>query len=214
MAGEILIDGLEAARNVIVLAHGAGAPMDSPFMGLVAARLAERGMRVARFEFPYMERRRHGGRGGGRFPDPESVLRSRWHEVAARLGGGRGLVIGGKSLGGRMASLVADELGARGLVCLGYPFHPPGKPERLRTAHLATLRTPALIVQGERDPFGTPEEVARYELAPAIHLHWLGDGDHGFAPRKRSGRTFEHNLAEAIDAVVAFVDRLPRRGRV
>ncbi len=173
----------------IVLAHGAGAPMDSPFMNVVAAGLAAGGLRVARFEFPYMRRRRETGE--RRPPDREPALRAAWLEAIAALGGGERLVIGGKSLGGRMASLVADEAGARGLVCLGYPFHPPGQPDRLRTAHLRDLRTPTLIVQGTRDPFGTREEVAGYDLSPAIRVVWLEDGDHSFKPRVSSGTNGE-----------------------
>jgi predicted alpha/beta-hydrolase family hydrolase len=100
---------------------------------------------------------------------------------------------------------VADEAGVRGLVCLGYPFHPPGKPEQLRTAHLAGLRTPALIVQGSRDALGAREEIAGYSLAPSIRLLFLEDGDHSFKPRALSGVTLEENLARAIEAVAGFV---------
>jgi uncharacterized protein len=199
-------DGPEDAPSVLVLAHGAGAPMDSPFLATVAGGLAARGLRVARFEFPYMRLRREGGRPGR--PDPPAVLRQTWLAVVAALGGGGRTVIGGKSLGGRIASLVADEVEARGLICLGYPFHPPGKPERLRTAHLRALGTPALILQGTRDPFGTPEDVAGYELSPAIRMHWLADGDHSLKPRKRSGRSEEQNLAEAVEAIASFVASL------
>ena len=99
------------------------------------------------------------------------------------------------------------EVGAAGVVCLGYPFHPPGKPERLRTEHLETLKTPTLIVQGTRDRFGTQEEVAGYSLSSAIELAWMQDGDHSFKPRKKSGRTLEQNLATAADAVVGFIQR-------
>ncbi len=117
-------------------------------------------------------------------------------------------VLGGKSMGGRMASLIADQTGAAGLVCLGYPFHPPGRPERLRTEHLAMLRTPTLICQGERDPFGRPDEVARYDLSHAIRLAWIPDGDHSFKPRKRSGRTWEANLDLAAAEVLGFLNGL------
>jgi hypothetical protein len=195
-----------AGASTVVLAHGAGAPMDTPFMNAMAAGLAAGGVRVVRFEFPYMRRRRETGE--RRPPDREPALRAAWLAVIAELGGGPGLVIGGKSMGGRMASLVADEAGARGLVCLGYPFHPPGQLDRLRTAHLGALRTPALIVQGTRDPFGTPEEVAGYPLAPAIEVVWMADGDHSFKPRAASGRTEGQNLAAAVAAVLGFVGRL------
>jgi predicted alpha/beta-hydrolase family hydrolase len=186
----------------IVLAHGAGAPMDSPYMNTMAAGLSSRGFRVVRFEFPYMHSRREGQR---KPPNPEPVLRKAWHQVIGELGGGANLVIGGKSLGGRIASYVADEARVKGLVCLGYPFHPPGDKSRLRTAHLATLKTPALIVQGTRDDFGTPTEVAGYDLAPTIRLVWMEDGDHSFKPRKASGRTEARNLEEAVEAVAEFV---------
>ena len=104
--------------------------------------------------------------------------------------------------------MVADEVGARGLVCLGYPFHPPGRPEKLRTAHLETLSTPALIVQGTRDAFGTREDVAGYKLSPAIRVVWLDDGDHSWKPRASSGRTEAQNMAEALTAIRGFLSEL------
>ncbi len=206
MHDEFLLDGPEDATRTVVLAHGAGAPMDSAFMNRVSAGLAAEGLRVVRFEFPYMTRRRAEGKRGA--PDRPPVLTARWKEVVERFGGGPRVVVGGKSLGGRIASMIADEVRARGLVCLGYPFHPPGDPGRLRTAHLAALSTPALIVQGTRDPFGTREEVAGYALSPAIRLLWLEGGDHSFKPPARSGRTESQNVAEAIAAVAAFVRAL------
>ena len=191
---------------LLVLAHGAGAPMDSAALQALARGLAAEGLRVARFEFPYMRARRTEKR--QRPPDREPVLLDTWRTVVAELGGAGPLVIGGKSMGGRMASMIADEVGARGLVCLGYPFHPPGKPQQTRTAHLEHLRTPTLVVQGTRDAFGTPEDVAGYTLSPAIRLVWLEDGDHSFKPRASSGRTEKQNVQEAITAVVGFVRSL------
>jgi predicted alpha/beta-hydrolase family hydrolase len=202
-AGALLTDGPPDAARTVVLAHGAGAAMDSPFLARFARGLAAGGLRVVRFEFPYMERRRAGRRSGA--PDPAPVLCERWRSVIEALGGGPALVIGGKSLGGRIASMVADETRAAGLVCLGYPFHPPGRPERLRTAHLRDLATRALFVQGERDPFGGRDEVAAYDLSPSIRVHFLADGDHSFEPRARSGRTLEDNMEEAIAAALDFV---------
>ncbi len=202
----MLFDGPEDARHTIVLAHGAGAAMDSPYMETMVAGLSAHDIRVVRFEFPYMVARRTDGKRRG--PDREPVLRAAWKGVVEKLGGGEGLVIGGKSMGGRMASLVADEVSARGLLCLGYPFHPPGRPERLRTAHLEKLETPALIVQGTRDPLGRPEEVAGYTLSQRISVAWIEDGDHDLKPRKKSGRTHEQNLTEAIDLAARFVASL------
>ncbi len=122
--------------------------------------------------------------------------------------GCQGLVIGGKSMGGRIASLIADEAGVAGLVCLGYPFHPEGKPDQLRVAHLESIKTPTLILQGERDCFATREEVAEYKLSPAIRVAWLKDGDHSFAPQKSSGNTEEQNCEEALGKIVKFVEGL------
>jgi hypothetical protein len=103
-----------------------------------------------------------------------------------------------------MASLVADDLGVRALICLGYPFHPVGKPEKLRTAHLSRLHTPTLICQGNRDPLGNREEIATYPLSPWIRVAYLEDGDHSFRPRKASGRTEEQNVEEAAAHVAMF----------
>ena len=200
-----LTDGPGNAPLTIVLAHGAGAPMDSPFMNAVAEGLAGRGLRVARFEFPYMAARRNGGR---KPPDREPRLREVWLEVIESLGGAEQVVIGGKSMGGRMASLVADEAGARGLLCFGFPFHAPGKSPGSRIAHLETLRTPALIIQGTRDAFGTPDDVAAYRLSPSIRIAWVEDGDHSLKPRASSGRTEKQNLEEAIDLAANFVSGL------
>lgn len=200
---EFLFDGPTSAPATLVVAHGAGAAMDSPFMEDMARGLASRGARVARFEFPYMAARRRAG--AHRPPDREAVLLDTWRSVVADLGGGARVVAGGKSMGGRMASMVAAELAVKGLVCLGYPFHAPGRPDRPRTAHLADVPVPGLIVQGTRDPFGTAADVDGYALSPSLRVHWLEDGDHDFRPRKSSGRTVAQNREEAIEAVIAFL---------
>ncbi len=205
---DLIFDGPAGAALTIALAHGAGAPMDSPFMDAVASGLAARGWRVARFEFPYMAARRAEGR--KKPPDREPILRATWQAVIDRLGA-KGAVIGGKSMGGRIASLVADDAGVRGLICLGYPFHPPGKPDRLRTAHLADLHTPALILQGERDALGTREEIAGYRLSDSIELGFLPDGDHSFKPRKASGHTEAGNIDAAVARMDAFLTRIAGR---
>jgi predicted alpha/beta-hydrolase family hydrolase len=199
---EWLVTGPEGGGVTVVLAHGAGAPMDSPFMETIADGLAEHGLRVIRFEFPYMQRRR--AEGSKPPPDREPALRDSWLSVIEELGGADRLVIGGKSMGGRIASLVADEVRPAGLVCLGYPFHPPGRTDRLRVAHLAVLRTPTLILQGTRDRLGSREEIGTYELSRNIRVEYLEDGDHSFRPRVRSGRTLERNLARAVERVAWF----------
>ena len=208
---EFLFDGDPAAHTTILLAHGAGAAMDTAWMTAVAGKLAERGLRVARFEFAYMAGRRSGG---SRRPPPKvTLLAEEYRAAIAALPGEGRLIIGGKSMGGRVASLIADDLHAErriaGLLCLGYPFHPTGKPETLRTGHLAQLRTPTLICQGTRDLFGTQGEVAGYALSQAIAVQWLEDGDHDLKPRKReTGLTLDDHLSSAADAIALWVQRL------
>jgi predicted alpha/beta-hydrolase family hydrolase len=199
---KLLIDGPKRAERTIILAHGAGAGMDTDFMNAFAPGLAKHGLRVVRFEFPYMAARRETGK--GRPPDREPVLRDSWHRVIDSVKS-KTLFIGGKSMGGRIASLVADEAEVDGLICLGYPFHPTGKPDQLRIEHLKSIRTPTLIVQGDRDPFGNRQEVAEFKLSKHVRVHWLPDGDHSFKPRKASGWTLEENWEEGIDAVASFV---------
>lgn len=166
-----LYDGPEKSKHVFLFAHGAGAPMTHPFMNAVAKGMGEQGVRVVRFNFPYME-------AGKKVPDRQPALLDAWRRAIEEHGGGKRVLVGGKSMGGRMASMVADEMQVRGLICFGYPFHPPAKPLQLRVAHLEHLRTPALIVQGTRDTFGKPEEVAAYPLAPSIRVAWIEGGDH------------------------------------
>jgi predicted alpha/beta-hydrolase family hydrolase len=206
-APEFLFDGPKRAPLTLLLAHGAGAGMDHPFMVTIAALIAKKAkIRVARFEFPYMAARRKDGK--KRPPDRSDKLLASFREAIEALGGADKVVIGGKSMGGRMASLIAEDSGARGLVCLGYPFHPPGKPEVMRTSHLLRMRMPALIVQGTRDPFGGPNEVRSLSFPPNIHIHWIGDGDHSFKPTKASGRTQEQALDEAATAAAAYLTDL------
>ncbi|WP_448111363.1 alpha/beta family hydrolase [Pseudomonas lini] len=193
------------ASATLILAHGAGAPMDSGWMSDMAMRLAAHGVNVLRFEFPYMAQRRVDG--GKRPPNPAPKLLECWREVYAvvrRHVAGR-LAIGGKSMGGRMASLLADELGADALVCLGYPFYAVGKPEKPRVEHLAGLKTRTLIVQGERDALGNRAAVEGYALSPSIEVFWLEAGDHDLKPLKASGFTHEQHLAAAAGKVSEFL---------
>jgi predicted alpha/beta-hydrolase family hydrolase len=207
MAPNFLIDGPDRARQSILLAHGAGAPMDSPAMTAIAKSLADVGFRVARFEFGYMASRRTGS---GRNPPPRAeTLKPEYIAAIAALKAQGPLIIGGKSMGGRVASMIADEAHAAGLLCLGYPFHPVGKPTQLRTAHLGGLKTRALIIQGTRDPFGTREEVAGYTLSTAIEILWLEDGDHDLRPRKSvSGFSMADHLKTMAAATAAWAAKL------
>jgi uncharacterized protein len=202
---DFLIDGNEKAKRTFIFAHGAGGPMRSAWMATVARGIAANGIRVVRFEFPYMAAKK-------KVPDREPVLLESWREaIAAHVAppssakgsksaaeGGGVTFIGGKSMGGRMASMVADEMNVRGLICFGYPFHPPGKPDRPRTKHLETLKTPALILQGTRDPFGSPQDVAGYKLSPSIRVEWLEGGDHSVK---------DENLVRAVALASEFIKK-------
>ncbi len=182
---DFIFDGPAKAPITVLLAHGAGAPMDSPAMTVATKALVAEGLRVARFEFGYMAARRTGER---RPPPKAETVMSEYATAIEDLKAKGKLIIGGKSMGGRVASMLADEMFAAskiaGLVCLGYPFHPMGKPTQLRTKHLEKLKCPALIVQGTRDIMGARDEVAGYKLSKSIEILWLEDGDHDLKPRK------------------------------
>jgi uncharacterized protein len=197
----------------LMLAHGAGAAMDSPFLEAFTALLSGRGIASTRFEFAYMATRRSTGKKKVA-PKAEMLVQEYANAIAhvrGRMTRAQRLFIGGKSMGGRVASLIADDQHATrtisGLVCLGYPFHPPNMPEKLRTAHLVDLKCPTLIVQGDRDPFGGRDEIEAMTLSAAIEFHWAADGDHDFGPRGASGHSRRGNLEAAADAVAAFIAR-------
>ncbi len=211
---EFRVDGPAEASHLFVFAHGAGLGMASPFMDVVAQRVSAAGIRVVRFHFPYMEDMVRTGQ--RRPPNGGRILRQAYADVIRHCIDREHcpperLIIGGKSMGGRVASMIADEHRVAGVACLGYPFHPPRQPLKLRTEHLATLRTPMLICQGERDAFGSRAEVAQYALSPSIRLHWLPDGNHDFLPLRGSGMAPDANLNSAADAVIAFIHALPVR---
>jgi predicted alpha/beta-hydrolase family hydrolase len=204
---QYLFDGPDESESMFLFAHGSGVGMDSEFMSSMVLGLGERGIKVMRFEFAYMAARRTGG--AKRPPPRAPVLEAEFVDAIDALKPGGSIFIGGKSMGGRIASMVANALFAQnkiaGLICLGYPFHPTGKPEKLRVDHLKDLTLPTLICQGTRDPFGTAQEVATYGLPDKITQEWLEDGDHGFKPRKASGLTLEQNMDQAINATARFI---------
>lgn len=203
---DIVSTGERDAASHLIFAHGAGAGLSSAFLERFASLMSAADVCVHRFDFAYMAARRDGG--SKRPPPRAETLCGEYEAVVAQvsksLRRGQRLFIGGKSMGGRVASMVADKLfgtGAiAGLACIGYPFHPVGQPAKLRTAHLQTLRCPALIVQGTRDPFGTRDEVAGYGLSPAITLRWIENGDHDL---KGAGRGVMEGVADTVKAFVA-----------
>jgi predicted alpha/beta-hydrolase family hydrolase len=210
---QFIFDGDPDAEVTILLAHGAGAPMDLASMNAASTSLAAQGFRVARFEFGYMAARRTDG---ARKPPPKAeTLNPEYVNAIESLSAKGPVIIGGKSMGGRVASMIADDLYAAGriagLLCLGYPFHPPGKPENLRTRHLEDLGTPTLIVQGTRDEFGTRAEVETYPLSKNIRILWLEDGDHDLKPRKSvSGFTAADHMRAMAMAVREWVGSMAR----
>jgi len=215
-------DGNPQANHVLLFAHGAGAPMDSEFMGAMARQLAGENLQVVRFEFDYMALRRMDGK--RRPPDRQPRLlgcfRSQWAGFAKDLHRNNvpHLYVGGKSMGGRMASLLAAEFGAgaqtletgalipiKGWLAFGYPFHPPGKPEKLRTEHFRDNKIPGLILQGSRDPFGHRDEEIQKHCPDSITLRWLEDGNHDLVPRKSSGLSATQNWQQAATLARRFM---------
>jgi uncharacterized protein len=205
-----------------VMAPGAGAGQHSPFMTRYSAGLAERGVQVVTFDFPYMER-------GRKIPDPQPVLESSFRDVLEQLvpppdAAPLPLFIGGKSMGGRMASHVAASLDAAslprpawqdrlcGLVLLGYPLHPPARPQQVRVDHLPRITHPMLFVQGERDAFGTPNELRLFiDVLPApCTLHAVEHGDHSFEVLKRSGIAQDSVHTAVLDTITAWMRRATR----
>lgn len=207
-AGFLVDEPEGATAGTLLLAHGAGAAMDSDRMAASAAAFAAAGLRVVRFEFPYMAARRE----GRRLPPPEaSTLVPFYLEtlqiVLSRTEGP--VLIGGKSMGGRIAVMTAGgpdlDPRVKGVAVVGYPFHPPAKPAQLRLAPLAASRPPVLILQGTRDPYGTAEDVAGYDLPASVTLAWFEDGDHSLEPPKASAHTAEDHRRVAAERVRALL---------
>lgn len=199
----------------LVLAHGAGANQEHAFMVAAAEGLARRGVETTTFNFPYTE-------AGRRAPDPapklESCFRDVVRAVRARGARDRPLFLGGKSMGGRMASHLgaAGEPDVAGLVFLGYPLHPPGKPTQLRSEHLPRITVPMLFVQGTRDPFGSPDELAPIlaKLPAKVAVFSVDQGGHSFEVPKRTGRSLDDVMESVLDRVAAFVRAIsPKAGQ-
>jgi len=200
------------ADRAVLLAHGAGADMRAAALTVVADALAGERIPSLRFDFPYRQ-------AGRRAPDRPPVLLAAVREAAADIARRtklppERLVLGGRSMGGRICSMAvaddADPLPALGLVLLGYPLHPPGKPERLRVEHFPSIVVPVLFVSGTRDAFAAPDELERHaeQIKGPVRFWWLETADHGFKPLKASGLTPAAALAAAAEAVVGFVQSL------
>ncbi|WP_458525541.1 alpha/beta family hydrolase [Onishia taeanensis] len=216
--GPLAVSG-EARHGRLLLAHGAGAGQDSAFLVALRQALADAGVQVLAIEFDYLQQMRREGR---RRPPPK-VERlvdelAGWCDTVSQAGLPAPW-LGGKSMGGRVASLLAARqrgepgreqapaTGATGLVLCGYPFHPPGKPERTRLAHWPSLACPTLVLQGTRDPFGRRDEVEGYALPACAEIHYLEAGDHDWIPTRRSGRCQADLIQEAAEVITARMAR-------
>jgi predicted alpha/beta-hydrolase family hydrolase len=207
-----LLQASRKPRACLALAHGAGAGMNHPFLSAVATGLAERGIATLRYQFPYMER-------GSKRPDPPRIAQA---TVRAAIVAARRLVpkvplfAGGKSFGGRMTSQAQAESplpGVRGLVFLGFPLHPPGRPSDERGAHLFDAKIPMLFLQGTRDDFATPALLRPLvrKLGARATLELIEDGDHSFRVPRRGGRSNDEVLAGVLDTLAAWIGNVGRR---
>ena len=198
-------------KGILLLAHGAGKGAANPFLDTIAQGAVDSGVRVVRFNFPYMEGMLRTGK--RKSPNSGKVLRKCFSDVVSHCieieqVPAKYIIVGGKSMGARAASMIADKHQVGGVVCLSYPFHPPRKPKPLRITHLQTIQTPTLICQGERDPNGPREEVQQFSLSKSIQFRWLADGDNNFKPRQSSERSLQENMADAVEAINRFIEDL------
>jgi predicted alpha/beta-hydrolase family hydrolase len=205
---ELIFNGPENGP-LFLFAHGAGAPLSSDFMQQVSVGLAQQGVRVVRFNFNYMQQRVETG--SRRPPERVPKLIEQFLQLINELD--QPMVIGGKSMGGRIATMVVAESNCqslthvKGVACLGYPFHPQGKPEKLRTEHLNTIALPVTIIQGTRDKLGDKSEVSAYRLPEYFQWLWLEDGDHDFKPRIKSGFTHQMHIQSTINYLASYIKK-------
>ena len=205
-AGDVTAIETPAEGNAgwtFLYAPGAGSNVQDPFGRFACRELAARGVRCVRFQFPYQEAKRRG-------PDRPPVLEATWRAAIERFAGRR-LVVGGRSMGGRIASqVVAEGAAVDALALFAYPLHPPGKPEQRRDGHLPRIAVPTLFCSGTGDAFASPDELREAAaLVPRATVHLLEGADHGFAVRKASGRTREEVWAEAVEAMWEWLGGLP-----
>lgn len=207
---ETLINKADKPRALILLAHGAGADMHHDFMNVMAEKISEHNITVVRFNFPFMIKRAADGK--RRPPDRIDKLVDCYKTQLQQLNTTLPIFIGGKSMGGRVAAtLVSNELVTelkeiKGIICIGYPFHPVKKPEKLRLAPLQVAKIPVLIVQGERDALGNKDEISEYDISTQCQLVYLEDGDHDLKPRVKSGFTHQQHINSAITQITRFMN--------
>jgi len=201
---------VDNAKALVVFAHGAGADKSHEFMEIVSKGLNQQQISVLRFNFSYMDERIE--KGNRRPPDRMPKLIGCFEKVLAEVDTSLPIFLAGKSMGGRVAAtLVADEnINAQGVMCLGYPFHPQKKPEKLRLEPLQETKKPILILQGTRDALGSEEEITDYEISDKCQCIFFSDGDHNLKPRVKSGFTHNEHINNAINDMVKFMDKINR----
>ncbi|UUO21817.1 hypothetical protein FGD67_00360 [Colwellia sp. M166] len=207
-----VLNEAENAKALIIFAHGAGADMTSDYLETLVALMNTQQLSVLRFNFPYMDKRKLDGK--RRPPDRMPVLVASYQSVLAALDTNLPIFIAGKSMGGRVAATLATEqslmkaLNISGVICLGYPFHPIKKPEKLRLEPLQDAQLPVLILQGQRDALGSELEINSYQISAHCQLHYFADGDHDLKPRVKSGYNLKQHQSTAIDKIRNFVDEI------
>lgn len=203
----ILINGPKEAKNILLLAHGAGAPMDSIFMNTISDGLNNNGIITFRFEFPYMEKRRSGK---NTFPDKLDVLCDFYKKIyfnIKKANPDKNIWLGGKSMGGRVSTLISRSLDIKGVIVFGYPFHPINKLDKLRLESLQLSGPPILIIQGTRDKFGTITEVKKYKIHKNNTIFWIKDGDHSYNTLKKSGLSSKDAIVQAYNEASIFIKK-------
>ena len=203
----ILINGPKEAKNILLLAHGAGAPMDSIFMNTISDGLNNKGIITFRFEFPYMEKRRSGK---NTFPDKLDVLCDFYKKIyfnIKKANPDKNIWLGGKSMGGRVSTLISRSLDIKGVIVFGYPFHPINKLDKLRLESLQLSGPPILIIQGTRDKFGTITEVKKYKIHKNNTIFWIKDGDHSYNTLKKSGLSSKDAIVQAYNEASIFIKK-------
>ena len=204
--GELVRNNIENAHATVLLAHGAGADLASEYLEKVVDKLNAHNFNVIRFNFPYMIMRQQDGK--RRPPDRMPKLLDAMEQVVDLVASEQSLFILGKSMGSRVAVTLCENesIPVKGVACIGYPFHPQKKPEKLRLEPLQKTTKPVLILQGERDALGNKQEVLGYPISEHCSVSFFADGDHDLKPRVKSGYTLEEHLSRAIEQFVEFVD--------
>ena len=202
----ILINGPKEAKNILLLAHGAGAPMDSVFMNTISGGLNKNGIITIRFEFPYMAKKRLGK---NTFPDKFDELCTFYNKIylnIKKINPNKNIWLGGKSMGGRVSTVISRSLDIKGVIVFGYPFHPINKLDKIRLESLKLSGPPILIIQGTRDKFGTIAEVKKYKIHKNNTICWIKDGDHSYNTLKKSKLSSEEAIIQAYNQASLFIN--------